>query len=159
MDPKAPIEWEELESVRSSPQLREIFEEHRDAAAAEPTMEAAVDRLYRIRRREYDVAAPDQGVAYVFAYLLESADVFEPSRAFASRDSVAASLRSRRPDTSTLEDLFWEREQVPWWIAVQYGVHYSLVQYWLWEDGIPLMRRNVPDSQFEQLELDITDSE
>jgi hypothetical protein len=32
-----------------------------------------------------------------------------------------------------------------WWIAVRTGVHWVLVQYWLYEDDIPLQERNLTD--------------
>lgn len=54
-------------------------------------------------------------------------------------------MLDRRPDGETLREWFWEDEEVPWWLSVRLGVHYSLVVFWLWEDDVPLMRRNVPD--------------
>lgn len=147
MDSKTPIHWDVLEPVRAAPRLLEIFENHREEAIRQPTLEAAVDRLYQIRHEKYEIGAPDQGVAYVFAYLLEKTGQFDAA-------GMMTSIDSRRPDDDTLGELFWEQERVPWWIAVEYGVHYSLVMYWLWEADIPLMRRNIPDEQFEKLDFE-----
>jgi hypothetical protein len=96
MEPTDPIEWDDLEPISSYPDLREIFETHRDAVATEPTLEAAVARLYRIRRREYDVGAPDQGVAFVFAYPLEREGLFEPVNAPPGANGYTTSLCARR---------------------------------------------------------------
>lgn len=65
------------------------------------------------------------------------------------REDTAGPTLARRPEDETLEHWFWDEQQVPWWIAVRCGVHYSLVQYWLYEADIPVMRRNVPDRLLE----------
>lgn len=149
MDPKAPVPWDALEAVRGEPQLRAVFDAHREEVADAESAEAAVDRLERVRRDQYDVASPDQGTAFVFAYLAETElgmSVDPPGD--------LPSLAARKPDDDTLERLFWDEEQVPWWTAVRCGVHYTLVIYWLWEADVPLMRRNIPDHQFAQIDLD-----
>lgn len=33
-----------------------------------------------------------------------------------------------------------------------YGVHYSLVMFWMREEEIPLMRRNLSDELLEQID-------
>lgn len=145
-----PVEWEDIDRVRkhTSHQCEAVFEAHREEIPADATLEGAVALLYEAWHEEYDTG-PDQGGAYIFAYLVEKHGLAEP----VDEPAVApASLVERKPDAGTLRRLFWEDEQVPWWIAVRLGVHYNLVQFWLREEDIPVMRRNVPDEYLEEID-------
>jgi hypothetical protein len=128
-------------------QCEATFEDRRGDLDPAWNRETAVARLYEWwhDRRGADLGN-EQGGVYVFAYLLEREGYVDADGSETNDDApVPASMLARRPDDATLERWFWEDEQVPWWIAVRCGVHYSLVQYWLYEADIPVMRRNVPD--------------
>lgn len=99
-----------------------------------------------------DAVGAEQGGAYVFAYLLEREGLVDPDDGSAVEGSAPASMLARRPDDGTLERWVWDDEQGFWWIAVRCGVHYSLVQYWLYEADIPVMRRNVPDRLLDRID-------
>lgn len=140
-----PVEWAALDRVgATTSRWPALFDAHRDEVPADATLEEAVATLYAAWHRDHEADAPEQGAVYVFAYLAEREGLAAPADDLAG---VPASLVERRPDDETLERLFWEAEQVPWWIAARLGVHYSLVQLWLREAEVPLMRRNVvPDT-------------
>ena len=64
------------------------------------SLQIAVDTLYNEWKRSYGAdRGPDQGAAYIFAYLLEKHDVVV-SRGF--------SVRERKPSANELEKLFWD---------------------------------------------------
>lgn len=156
MGPTDPIPWEPLAELGAHTclQCESVFERHRGDIDPSWDRETAVAKLYEWWHDAYgDDLANEQGGVYVFAYLLEDANLVDTA-ALPSADeaSIPRSLFERRPPEETLERWFWEDGQVPWWIAVRCGVHYSLVQYWLYEAGIPLMRRNVPDPLLDRIE-------
>ncbi|MCH7662165.1 MAG: hypothetical protein IH933_16865 [Euryarchaeota archaeon] len=62
------------------------------------------------------------------------------------------SVAERKPSPDDLEELFWDEGVLGWWIAMIYGVHYSLVMFWMREEKIPLMRRNLSDELLEQID-------
>jgi hypothetical protein len=146
-----PIPWQPLVELGAHTclQCEATFEDYRGQLDPDWDRETAVARLYEWWHDEY---GPDrgneQGGAYVFAYLLEREGLVDPD----DDGPIPASLVDRRPDDATLERWVWDDEQVFWWIAVRCGVHYSLVQYWLYEADIPVMRRNVPDQVLEQVD-------
>lgn len=151
MEPTDPVPWEPLAELGAHTclQCEAVFEERRSDLDADWDRETAVRRLYEWWHDAYgDEVGAEQGGAYVFAYLLEREGLVQPD----DGSTVPASLLARRPDDATLERWVWEDEQVFWWIAVRCGVHYSLVQYWLYEADIPVMRRNVPDRLLEQVD-------
>lgn len=116
MDPHDPIPWDRLETVRSEPRFREVFDAHSEEVTDRATFQEAVDHLKELVRGDPDIPAPDQGVAFVFAYLLERETAWDITEAFSTTEiGTAPSLLDRRPDASTLERLFWEERRVPWW--------------------------------------------
>lgn len=155
MAPTDPVPWEPLVDLgqHTCLQCEAVFEDRRGDLDPGWDRETAVDRLYEWwHDRHGDDLGNEQGGVYVFAYLLEREGLVEPGVEPTVGGGVPASLVARRPDDATLERWFWDAEQVPWWIAVRCGVHYSLVQYWLYEADVPLMRRNVPDRLLEQVD-------
>lgn len=147
-----PVEWDRLEAadVRPEPRCRAVFDRHRHDLPAD--YHGAVDYLHEVVRDDLDPdeRPPEQGGIFVFAYLVESEGVADP--ADGEPAVTDASVTERRPDAETLERLFWEEELMPWWLAVRFGVHYTLVIYWFWEDGIPLMRWNLSPERREELD-------
>jgi len=137
-----PVSWHEIEAVSDPPgaTVREYVAQLREDVTAE-TPANAVKHIYDVWKREQDAAerAPEQGAAMLIAYELEREGVI------ALDDAAMPSLTERRPSSDRLEDLFWNREETMWWIAVRTGVHWALVQYWLYEDDIPLQERNLTD--------------
>lgn len=153
MGPTDPVPWAPLAELGAHTclQCEAVFEDRRDELGGDRDRETAVARLYEWWHDAYgDEVGAEQGGAYVFAYLLEREGIVDPGEQHAGDDApLPASLIDRRPDAATLERWVWDDEQVFWWIAVRCGVHYSLVQYWLYEADVPLMRRNVPDRLLE----------
>ena len=148
MDEMDPVPWDDLEAVSGPPadELSAYVE------AADGTVESdafdAVKRVYDEWKadRGDDRSLPDQGAAFVVAYLLEREGVIDLA------DSPQGSLVARRPSADRLCELFWEREYTLWWMAVELGVHYSLVTVWLWEADVPLAGRNITAETKEQIE-------
>ena len=143
-----PVPWAPLAELgqHTCLQCEAVFEARRGDLDPGWGAETAVGRLYAWWHEEYgEDVGTEQGGAYVFAYLLEREGLVDPADGPPVPGGTPASLVDRRPEDATLERWVWEDEQVFWWIAVRCGVHYSLVQYWLYEAGIPVMRRNVPD--------------
>ena len=148
MAPTDPVPWEPLVELgeHTCLQCEAVFEDCREDLDPEWDRETAVATLYEWWHDAYgDDVGNEQGGAYVFAYLLERGGTVDPGEAPAVDGGAPASLRGRRRDDATLERWVWTDGQVLWWIAVRCGVHYSLVQYWLYEADVPVMRRNVPD--------------
>lgn len=155
MDPKSPVEWDDLAALRPEPNCKAVFSAHRDELSTVDTLEAAVNHLYEELHIEYndDERVPDQGAAFIFAYLVEQADLASFADGSSSNGTFTPlSLADRKPNADRLRHLFWEQEMVPWWIAVRFGVHYSLAIYCMWEANIPLMRRNVPADTLAQID-------
>jgi hypothetical protein len=151
-----PVSWDPLVElgVHTSLQCEALFERRRDDLDPDWDRETAVARLYEWwHETAGDDPGNEQGGVYVFAYLLERERLVDPRKGPDAGDfAIPPAILARRPDDATLERWFWDEEQVPWWIAVRCGVHYSLVQYWLYEADIPVMRRNVPDQVLEQVD-------
>ncbi len=38
-----------------------------------------------------------------------------------------------------------------WWTATRVGVHWALVQYWLYEEDIPLQERNLTNESMARV--------
>lgn len=141
----SPVSWDEIEAVQetTSVQCLSIFEKNCDELSSRD-FQTAVDTLYNDWKRGYGAdRGPDQGAAYVFAYLLEKHEIATPER---------FSVAERKPAPDDLEELFWNEGALSWWIAMIYGVHYSLIMFWMREEKIPLMRRNLSDELLEQID-------
>ena len=153
-DPKAPVDWATLEAagVRPEPTCRALFERHRDALEEFGTRYEAVEYLKRVATDELDASErpPDQGLVYVLAYLVEREGVAPQTEE--SPGALGVSLLERRPDPGAMERRFWDDERMFWWLAVEYGVHYSLVVYWFWEEDVPLMRWNIPEERWPAID-------
>ncbi|MFB6360054.1 MAG: hypothetical protein ABEH59_01900 [Halobacteriales archaeon] len=156
MAPTDPIPWAPLVELGAHTclQCEAVFERRRGDLDPDWDREAAVASLYEWWHDAYGAdLGKEQGGVYVFAYLLEASDHFDTAALRTADEApITGSLLDRRPPAETLERWFWEDEQVPWWIAVRCGVHYSLVHYWFYESEIPLMRRNVPDRLLDRIE-------
>ena len=96
-----------------------------------------------------DPSVPGQGEVFIIAYLLEQNGSIASSDG--DGDGEFPSLLDRRPSSDRLHKLSWERGQTMWWIAIQVGVHWALVRYWLYEDDIPLKERNFTEESMEQI--------
>jgi hypothetical protein len=78
----------------------------------------------------YGEALGDElGSVYVLTDLLQEADRYGAAdRHKADEGPIADSLVERRLGAANLVQWYRDEEQVPWWIAIRCGVHYSLVQ-------------------------------
>ncbi|UPV98886.1 hypothetical protein M0R88_10110 [Halorussus gelatinilyticus] len=149
-----PVPWEDLEAATGPPTATEVREYVAEMTGEVSDAEADRDGFETVKTaydawktdRGEDRALSDQAAAFVVAYLLEREGVIDLS------DAPQGSLVERRPSAERLRELFWEREQTLWWIAVECGVHYSLVTFWLWEDDVPLAERNLSDATQRQIE-------
>ncbi|MCH7662164.1 MAG: hypothetical protein IH933_16860 [Euryarchaeota archaeon] len=68
------VSWDEIEAVKQTTSLQclSIFENHRDELPS-VSFQTAVDTLYNDWKQSYGAdRGPDQGTAYIFAYLLEN---------------------------------------------------------------------------------------
>lgn len=145
-----PVPWDLIDQVvdRMEQQCIHVFEEHADDLSGYDYFNA-VSYLYNTWKHEHgDETAPEQGAIYLFAYLVEKHEIASPSEGASGLGGVA----DRKPDEDTLRRLFCDEEQLPWWIAVKYGVHYTLVLHWMREEGIPYMRRNLPEEVLDQID-------
>ncbi len=154
MDETAPVDWTQLEEVRPEPTCRTVFDSHREDLAEFDTLQPAVNHLYEAYHEAYGPAqrVPDQVAAFVFAYLVELADIASLSETDSEVAAEMPAIMDRHPGEDELDRLIWEEETVPWWLAVRFGVHYSLIIYWMWEADIPLMRRNIPSETLGQID-------
>jgi hypothetical protein len=145
-----PVAWDDIEAATGPPSAAEV-EEYVEAMrddVAEGNAYEAVKTVYDEWKTDLGEARslPDQGAAFVVAYLLEREGVIDLS------DSPQGSLVERRPSEDRLRERFWDEEQTLWWMAVELGVHYSLVTFWLWEEDVPLAERNLSDETMRQVE-------
>ncbi|MFC3960082.1 hypothetical protein [Halovivax cerinus] len=150
MDSTEPVPWEDVIAVRGVPgeELQPFIQ--RDVPDVDGLAPAdAVKTVYDDWKGTLgeDRTLDDQGAAYLIAYLLEHRGVIRLDET----DAFGGSLLDRRPDDEQLRDLFHEEERTLWWIAVECGVHYSLVSRWLYEADIPLLARNLADETAETL--------
>lgn len=143
-----PVPWEAIEAT-SGPPAREVSALV-DEMAEEVYDEDPYDAVKAIHDALYDEdierTVPSLGEPFVTAYLLEREGVITPG------DDAGGEYRSiveRRPDGDRLRELFWERKRTLWWIGLLVGVHPSLVTYWMYEDDVPLMERNLTDESLE----------
>jgi hypothetical protein len=144
-DDLSPVSWDEIEAVHKTTSLQclSIFEQHRDDLSS-LSFQTAVDTLYNDWKQSYGAdRGPDQGAAYIFAYLIEAHEIVTPD---------GFSVAERKPSADELEELFWDEGALGWWIAMIYGVYYSLIMFWMREEEIPLMRRNLSDELLEQID-------
>lgn len=160
-----PVSWDTVEAVLGAPTVEiggYVDRLAPDVRDEEPFV--AVKTVYDAWKRDLgaDRTLPDQGAAFVVAYCLERDGVIsldadeERSAGFGARAGADAgvgvgSLVDRRPDRERLRELVWEREETMWWIAVRYGVHWTLVNHWLYEDDIPLMERNFGEESLARI--------
>lgn len=146
-----PVSWKAIEAVHGPP-AREI-EEYVDRLAesvGECDPYDAVKTIHDALSADLDDAdrtVPGLGEVFVTAYLLEKRGIIAVDDA----EREYRSLLDRRPDSERLEELFWERKRTLWWIGILVGVHASLVSYWLYEDDVPLMERNLPADTMAQV--------
>lgn len=150
MDPMDQVPWEDVIAVRGIPgeELQPFVQ--RDAPDIEGRSPAeAVKTVYDDWKETLgeDRTLDDQGAAYLIAYLLEHRGVIH----LADTDAFGGSLLDRKPDDERLRELFHEEERTLWWIAIECGVHHSLVSRWLYEADIPLLARNLGDETAEKL--------
>lgn len=141
-----PVSWAEVEAVSGPPaeDVTPYVEEMADEIADLPPDEA-VRTIYDAWKAELggERSTPDQGAAFVIAYLLEE-------RGQVSNEA-SWSVADRRPSAERLRELFWDEAETMWWIATRRGVHWALVSYWLWEDDVPLMERNLTAETAERV--------
>jgi hypothetical protein len=141
-----PVAWADVEAATGPPAATEVVE-YVEAWLSEadlcypPEPYDAAKEIYDEWKTDLgeDRRLPDQGAAFVITYLLER------ERAIDLRGRGQGTLLKRHPGADELREMFWEQEQTLWWMAVESGVHYSLVTYWLWEEDIPLAERNLSD--------------
>lgn len=151
MDPMEPVPWEDVIAVRGVPgeELQPFVERHAaDVADDDPA--DAVKTVYDDWKVSLgdDRTLDDQGAAFLIAYLLEHRGAIHLDEA----DAPGGSLLDRRPDDERLRELFHERERTLWWIAIEYGVHYTLVTRWLYEADVPLLGRNLSEETARLIE-------
>lgn len=146
-----PVSWDAIEATIGppAPEVTEHVEKMREEVYAEDPYDAVKaihDALYE---DDADRTVPSLGEPFVTAYLLEKAGIIAPGDG--ETGSEYRSIVERRPDSERLRELFWERERTLWWIGLLTGVHPSLVTYWFYEDGIPLMERNYTEESLERI--------
>ncbi|MFB6219177.1 MAG: hypothetical protein ABEH77_08405 [Halobacteriaceae archaeon] len=138
-----PVPWDAIEAAVGPPadDVRPYVDALGEEVAGEPPA-TAVKTVYDAWKGDLgeDRTTADQGAAYVIAYLLER------------RGHTEGVLLDRKPGPERLRELFWEREHTLWWMAVETGVHYALVSYWLYEESVPLARRNLTTDTREQVD-------
>ncbi|WP_049972868.1 hypothetical protein [Haladaptatus cibarius] len=146
-----PVSWETIEAVSGAPatDVLEYINQLQDSVSDDEPYEA-VKTIHDAISADLgsDCSVPDQGEVFITVYLLEQRGII------ASNDDESTefpSLVARRPDSNRLHELFWEQNRTMWWIAVQCGVHWALIRYWLYEDDIPLQERNFTDTTLEQI--------
>jgi len=141
-----PVPWSDVLAVTTPTgvQCEQVLEQHRDDLDPDATPQKLVRTLYGAWHEEWD-PGPEQGGAYVFAYLLEREGILD-------LPGPLPPLTERRPDDETLDEWMHEEHLLPWWIAVRCGVHWALVQHWLREADVPVCRRNVPDPLLEEID-------
>ncbi|WP_135826425.1 hypothetical protein [Halorussus ruber] len=145
-----PVPWEEIEAATGPPTATEVesyIEDLRDEITEESAFEA-VKAVYDEWKTDLgdDRTLSDQGAAFVITYLLERERIID------LRGLGQGSLVKRHPGADELRERFWEQEQTLWWLAVELGVHHSLVTFWLWEADIPLAERNLGPETMEKVE-------
>lgn len=139
-----PVPWDVIEATSGPPasEVTEMVETiGEDVADEDPydAVKAIHDALYD---DGVERTVPSLGEPFVTAYLLEREGIVTPVE---EGGREYRSLVERRPDRERLRELFWERERTLWWIGMLAGVHPSLVTYWMYEDDVPLMERNLTD--------------
>jgi len=148
-----PVPWDEVEAATGPPAAAEVepyVEELKDELADPdpPDDYEAVKMVYDAWKTDLgeERSLSDQGAAYVVTYLLERERIID------LRGRRQGTLLKRRPDPDELRERFWDDEQTLWWMAVESGVHYALVTYWLWEANVPLAERNLSDETLARVE-------
>lgn len=150
-----PVPWDDIEAASGPPTAAEVVD-YVEAYVADRTDPDPPDDYEAVKTVYDDWKADlgeerslsDQGAAYVIAYLLERERIID------LRGTPADSLLKRRPDAETLRELFWDDGETLWWMAVELGVHYALVTFWLWEADVPLAERNLSDDLLSEIERD-----
>jgi len=141
-----PVEWAAIEAVSGPPadDVIPYVDRLRPEVRGDPAPDA-VKTIYDAWKRELgeDRSTSDQGAAYVIRYRLERKGAIDAG------DDPAGSVVDRRPDEPRLREWFWENEETLWYVATRTGVHYALVSYWFWEDGIPLRERNLGEAKLD----------
>ena len=145
-----PVPWDDIEAATGPPSATEV-EEYVEAMGddvAERNAYEAVKTVYDEWKTDLgeERGLPDQGASFVVAYLLEREGLVDLS------DAQQGSLVERHPGEGELRAMFWDDEQTLWWMAVELGVHYSLVTFWLWEADVPLAERNLSDETMRQVQ-------
>ena len=133
-----PVEWKTIEAAVGPPAEDVVAYVDRlqgDVRGEDPYV--AVKTIHDAISEDLGSSVSGQGEVFVSAYLLERRGIVEPGET-----TELPSLVARRPNADRLRELFWERERTMWWIAIQVGVHWALVRYWLYEADIPLQERN-----------------
>lgn len=140
-----PVSWETIEATIGPP-AQEV-EEYVEKIGGEVRDEDPYDAVKTVHDElsadlgEEGRSVPGLAEVFITAYLLEQRGIISASDDGAGGEYQ--SLVGRRPSSERLDELFWERERTLWWIGILTGVHPSLVTYWLYEDDIPLMERNL----------------
>jgi len=147
MDPMEPVPWEDVIPVSGTPgvELEPFVERHADDVRGDPPADA-VKTVYDDWKAERfeETGLSAQAAAFLIAYLLEHRGAIE-------FDGPMPSPVDRRPDPDRLRELVHDEEKTLWWIAIERGVHYSLVTRWCYEADVPLLRRNFTDETFERI--------
>jgi hypothetical protein len=155
-----PVAWDDVEAATGPPSATGVME-YVEAFGGE-IADDEFGSAYEAVKTVYDEwktdqgearSLPDQGAAFVVAYRLEHEGLLDLS------DSPQGSLVERHPGRDELHERFWDEEQTLWWMAVELGVHFSLVTFWLWEADIPLAERNLSDETMRQVEAHREDEE
>lgn len=145
-----PVTWETIEAVFGPP-APEVTE-HVERMKGELYDETPYDAVKIVHDALYDETVertvPSLGEPFITAYLLEKAGVITPGE---GAEDEYRSLLERKPNRQRLEEHFWEHRHTLWWIGLLYGVHASLVNFWFYEDDIPLMERNFAAESMAQI--------
>lgn len=145
-----PVTWDAIEAAFGppAPEVTEYVDRLRDEVYEKDPFDAVKTIHDALYDDEVDRTVPSLGEPFITAYLLEREGVIDPE---AASEREYRSLVDRRPDGERLRELFWERERTLWWIGLLTGVHPSLVNYWFYEDDVPLMERNFTAESMDRI--------
>jgi hypothetical protein len=147
-----PVQWDTIEAVRGAPaeQVTTYVERLRDSVADDPAS-ASIEAVYNEWKGDLgeERVPSDQGAAFLIAYLLEQEEVLNSEET--DDTTTYPSMIARRPSAGRLHEMFWDLEYPMWLMAVETGTHMSPIYHWLWEENIPLMERNFPEKDLQQI--------
>ncbi|MFB6198516.1 MAG: hypothetical protein ABEI52_09670 [Halobacteriaceae archaeon] len=143
-----PVSWDAIEPVIGHPagEIPKYIDRYRDAIQDSNPYDA-VKTIHDALSRDIgeDLTVSGQGEVFITTYLLEKEDII-------SFEDEEFSPLERRPDADGLEEMYWENERTMWWIATKLGVHWALVRLWLYEEDLPLRKRNFGESTMAKIQ-------